>query len=386
MEEKPVTENISDFEEKTSLTKSDKIMIAARCLVIPAIIGFGALFVLNFLLVLLAVVSASVGLLTAAMGALYIIGAIKIVSDLAPAALICMGIFCLFLGIFGGFLEIRVAPFSARLADRYFAAFKGEKWRRIYYKKKGKNYMWLCLACSITALIGAIAAQYYWVHYGGFKSTVVRDSITLPNAKYITISTTGLNFKLKPYEGEEILVEYVNDSPVLIAQSDVNYLKLVQDDSFTISLFSKEQFNYNMTVWLPENDYREFYLDSGSGDITVYKTVADYTDIRTRSGSIEISEADEKISASTVEGNINCTYTAFVNAASFNTKSGRIKITMPESSGVKLQYRTDGGKLKSGLLGLEEDNYGCIDVEKKADPSHYLYVTTETGSLELEGS
>lgn len=386
MEEMPVTENIRESDEKTGLTKSDKIMIAARCLIIPAIIGFAALFALNFVLILAAVVLASVGLLTAAMGVLYTLGAIRVVSDLAPAALICAGIFCLFSGIFAGLSEIKLAPFSARLFDHYAAAFKGEKWRRIYYKKKGKNYMRLCLVCSAVALAGAAAAQYWWVSFGGFKSTVVKDSVTLPPAKYITISTTGLNFKLKPYDGEEIVVEYTNDSPVLIAQSDVNYLKLVQDDSFTISLFSLDQFNYNMTVWLPENDYREFYLDSGSGDITVCETVADYTNIRTRSGSIDIREASEKISASTIDGNINCSYIAFINAASFETKSGKVKITVPDFSGVKLQYRTDSGKLKSDLLGLEEDYYGSIDAEKKAQLSHYLYVTTETGSLELEGN
>lgn len=378
MEEKPITENARESE------KTAKATVIARCLIIPAVIGFGALFAVNFVLILLAIVLVSVGLLTAAMGALYTLGAIRVVSDLAPSALICAGLCCLFFGIFSGLSEIKAAPFSVRLFDRYIAAFKGEKWRRIYYRKKGKNYMWLCLAFAGLALLGTAAAQILWVRLMGFKSTVVKESVVLPAAKYITISTTGLNFRLKPYDGEEIVVEYTNDSPVLIAESDVNYLKLVQDDSFTLSLFSLDQFSYNMTVWLPKNDYREFDLDSGSGDIVLCETVADYTNIRTRSGSIDIRQATEKISASTVDGNISCSYIAFINAGTFETKSGKIKITMPDFSGVKLQYRTDSGTLKSGLLGLREDHYGSIDAEKKAELSHYLYVTTESGMLELE--
>ncbi|MCM1298103.1 MAG: DUF4097 domain-containing protein [[Eubacterium] siraeum] len=379
MEERSVTENVQESE------KTAKAAVAARCLIIPAIMGFAALFAVNFVLILLAVVLVSVGLLTAAMGALYTLGAIRVVSDLAPSALICAGLCCLFLGIFSGLSEIKAAPFSARLFDRYAAAFKGEKWRRIYYRKKGKNYMWLCLAAALLALLGTAAAQLLWIRFMGFSSTVVKESIALPSAKYVTISTTGLNFQLKPYDGEEIVIEYVNDSPVIIEESDINYLKLVQDDSFTLSLFSLDQFNYNMTVWLPKNDYRDFYLDSGSGDIVLYETVADYTNIRTRSGSIDIKQATEKISASTVDGNINCSYIAFINAGTFETKSGKIKITVPDFSGVKLQYRTESGKLKSGLLGLEEDHYGSIDAEKKAELSRYLYVTTENGWLELEG-
>ena len=378
MEERPLTENTQESE------KAPKAAVVARCLIIPAAMGFGALFVLNFVLVLLAVVLASVGILTAAMGTLYTLGAIRVVSDLAPSALICAGFFCLFFGIFLGFSEIKAAPASARLFHRYAYTFRGEKWRRIYYRKKAKNYMWLCLAFAVFALIAAAAAQILWVRCSGFKSTVVKEKVSLPAAKYVTISTTGLNFRLEPYDGKEIVVEYVNDSPVLIAQSDVNYLKLVQDDSFTLSLFSLEQFNYHMTVWLPENDYREFYLDSGSGDIVLCGTVADFTNIRTRSGSIDIGGAAEKLSVSTVDGNISCAYTDFANAGTFETKSGKIKIFMPSSSGVKLQYRTDGGRLKSGLLGLEEDNYGSIDAENEVKPFHYLYVTTKLGSLELE--
>ena len=69
MEERPLTENTQESE------KAAKAAVVARCLIIPAAMGFGALFVLNFVLVLLAVVLASVGILTAAMGTLYTLGA-----------------------------------------------------------------------------------------------------------------------------------------------------------------------------------------------------------------------------------------------------------------------------------------------------------------------
>ncbi len=382
MEENPTkeTENIRQETKKSA--------IAARCLVPFAAAGFILLFGVNFAVIFLCIFLVSAGLLSAAMGALYTLGIIGVASDLAPPALVCVGIFCLFFGLFLGFSEMKLAPFSARLFDRYVHVFRGKSWRRIYYRKKGKNYMALCLATAGVALLGTVGAQLLSVRLLGFKSTVVKDSLTLPAAKYIYISTTGLNFQIKPYDGTEIAVEYTNDSPVLISESNVNHLRLVQDDSFTLSLFSLEQFNYHMTVFLPQNDYREFYLDSGSGDIVLEKTFADYTDIRTRSGNITVNSAKEKISAKAVSGNISCTYSAFENAGTFETKSGNIKILMPNSSEVTLSYRTDGGKLKSDLLGLPEDHYGCVDVEAAENMSnpHFLYITTELGSMELKKS
>lgn len=383
MEENPTKESENIRQE------TNNSAIVARCLVPFAAAGFVLLFGVNFAVIFLCIFLVSAGLLSAAMGALYTLGIIGVASDLAPPALVCVGLFCLFFGLFLGFSAIKLAPFSARLFDRYIHILRGKSWRRIYYRKKGKNYMGLCLATAMVALLGTVGAQLLSVRLLGFKSTVVKDTVTITTAtpaKYIYISTTGLNIQVKPYDGTDIVVEYTNDSPVLISESDVNYLRLVQDDSFTLSLFSLEQFNYHMTVLLPQNDYRELYLDSGSGDITLEKTFADYTDIRTRSGNITVNSAKEKISAKAISGDISCTYSAFENAGTFETKSGNIEILMPNASEVTLSYRTDGGKLKSDLLGLPEDYYGCIDVnaaENMSNP-HYLYVTTELGGMELK--
>lgn len=363
--------------------KTGKAAFFAGIFFLPAVVGLICLFLVNFLVITSALLSVSVGILCAPIGALYLLGAIGVVSDLSPSALTAAGLFCLFFGCFLCFFTARFSPFCLRLSQRYFTALKGEKWRRIYSGRKKNKFLLLFFLLSLFTLAAAAETQYL-SKKTGFESTVVRDRLVFENAKYLNISTSGLDYELRFHRGDGILVEYVNDTPMIVEQSDVNYLKLVQDDSFTLSLFARDQFGYKMTVWLPENDYREFYLDSGSGDIYISETLSDYTEIRTRSGNITVNGAVGKLSAYAKDGNISCTYNAFVNAGSFETKSGNIDIRLPDFSGIILRFRTESGYLDSGLLGLKERFYASLDAEKPAPLSRHLYITTESGGVSVE--
>lgn len=359
--------------------------LAAKMLFLPAAAGFTGLFVLNFVLIALALAFTAVGLLCLPVGVLYILGLLNIISDLSPEALTAAGLFCVCFGCFLGFFIARFAPFCIFLGGKYWAALKGEKMDRLPVWKRKNRGLVLSLVLSLAALGAAVMAQKSALD-AGFESTVVRERLVFEDAKYINVSTANLDFELRHHGGEGILVDYVNDTPMLIEQTDENYLKLVQDDSFRLSLFAREQFGYKMVVYLPENDYRDFYLDSGSGSITLNETLSEYAELHTRSGNIIITEATEKVTASTVEGNIYCSYSAFVNAGTFKSKSGNIYLRVPDYSGIKLCFRTESGYLDSRLLGFEERFYGSVDAEKEAGLWRYFYVTTGSGGLELEAN
>lgn len=358
----------------------------ARILLIPAAAGFLTLFVINFALTVSALVLLSAGLLCLPVGLLdmtKIIRVLKVASDLSPVSLAAIGAFMLCAGVFLGFFLCNFSPFSVRLLYRYIAAVKNERWRRIY-----SNFSFLRL--TVISLVFSLLSfgVFMWLHYTdaerGYQSTVVKESLAFPAARYLYISTSGLDFEIKSYDGEEILVEYTNDMPIIVEESSEDYLKLTQDDSFTLSLFAKEQFSYKMTVWLPLNDYREFYLSSGSGNITLEETPSLYTKLRTRSGSIYISNGDKEINAATVSGSISCSYSEFSAAGSFESGKGNIKVSMPEKSGVELRFRTDSGWLDGGLMGLDGRFYGSLDMQKPSELSNYLYVTTVSGGLILD--
>ena len=356
-----------------------------RVLLPPAAIGFAALFVLVFGLIALALALVSAGLLCAPLGLLYCFGVIRIVSDLSAPALTGLGCFCLSSGVLLCFGIYRFAPFCVRLLYRYMNVCFGRSWRRIYFPRSHKHLIRIFGGLAASSLAAVCVLQYIAVS-SGFEGTVTRARLVFRDARYLYISTSDLDFELRFHDGDSIIVEYVNDSPVITEEGDMRDLHLVQDDAFTISIFAVEQFGYHMTVWLPENDYREFYLDSGSGSITLQETQSEYTELRTRSGDITVTQALGKIQAKTDHGDIYCDYTAFINAGTFSSKSGAIAITLPDYSGVSLVFETERGWMESGFMGLTERIYGSRTLERKAGLERSLYVTTESGSFTLESN
>ena len=352
---------------------------------LPAAAGFALLFVLVFGLIALALALVSAGLLCTPLGMLYCLGVITIVSDLSAPALTATGCFCLSLGILLGFGVYRFAPFCVSLLYRYVSACRGRRWRRIYFPPGHGRLIFISSAAAVISLATAAVFQYLAME-SGFQGTVTRDRLEFRDVQYLYISTSDLDFELKYHDGDSIIVEYVNDSPMITEQSDMHDLHVTQDDAFTMSLFAAEQFSYRMTVWLPLSDYREFYLDSGSGSITLNETLAEFTELRTRSGDIVVTQASGIIQAQTVQGDISCRYAAFVNSGSFYSKNGNITVTVPDYSGVSLVFETERGWMESEFMGLTERVYGSRMLEREAGLTRSLYVETERGSFLLEAN
>ena len=352
---------------------------------LPAAAGFAGLFVLVFGLIASALVLVSAGVLCTPLGVLYCFGIITIVSDLSAPALTAAGCFCLSMGVLLCFVIYVFAPFCVSLLYRYVGACRGRRWRRIYFPRSRKHLIIISAAAAVISLAAACVLQYLAMK-SGFEGTVTRDRLEFGSVRYLYISTSNLDFELRYYSGDKIIVEYVNDSPLLTVESDMNDLHLVQDDAFTMSLFALEQFSYRMTVWLPENDYQEFYLDSGSGSITVCETKSEFTGIRTRSGDITVTQATGKIQAETSGGTISCDYAAFLNSGTFFSRSGNITVTVPPDSGVLLEFKSEKGWMESGFMGLDGRIYGNRTVKREGEPLRSLYVTTESGRFILEAA
>lgn len=347
---------------------------------LPAAAAGTLLFAANAAALLLSAVLVSAGLLTACAGGIYLLGLLTVATDLSAPALIFCGFFCVFAGLALFFAFLRLAALSLRLFRAYAAFFRGEAAGKPFYLWKGKGLLWLFLAFAAVSL----AAAVFFQQSSGTTGSVIRETLEFDNAKYITVSTTNMDFEIRPWSGDKIKLEYVNDTPMIVRQTDVNYLKLTQDDSFTLSLFTKDVFSYKMTLWLPENDYREMYLTSSSGSITLLETQSEYTEISTRSGAISVDEATEKLKITTYTGNVRLRYIAFANAGTINNNSGKTEVVMPDFSGVKLDFKTVTGFLTSDMFESPvEREQGSAFHERVAALSRYLYVTTEDGDLIL---
>ena len=354
-----------------------------KLLAVPVALGLILLFLLNFLAVICALLFTGTGLLASSMGLLYMLGLIRVVSDLVPSALAFFGLFLIFSGLFLSMFLSRFAPFCLRVAHKAVNAIRGTHEYRLYrYKKAG----FLFVVFGVLAVSSAAAAFYfqYDAVRNGFSGSVTRETLEFDKVRYITVSTNNLDYEIKHTDGDKIVVEYVNENPMLVRRNDENYLKLIQDDSFVFTLFAKDAFSYKLTIYLPTHDYREFYLSSGEGDITLHSTASEFSSIRTASGDIAIREAIGKINAETVDGNISCDYLAFINAGTYKTDTGDIFIKMPEYSGVELSFDTITGYFSSDFFNKVYDyEQGARKLSRDAPLSRNLYIETLSGHFTL---
>lgn len=351
--------------------------------IIPAAIGFLLLFAVNLILVFASLLLGCAGALAAPMGILYGAGIIHVVTDFTPWALVCFGAFCVFTALFLALFISRFAPYCLRLVHRFSNKLRNTVEPRIYRNTKCGFLLVVFPVVAVLALGGTIFLQVRAAD-GGFTGSVITERLEFDKARYITVSTNNLDYEIKHTDGDKIIVEYTNETPMIIRQSDENYLKLTQDDSFVLTLFAREQFSYKLTIYLPVYDYRELHLKSSSGAVTLASTYSEYAEIETKTGDIEISEASGKLSVKSAGGDISCDYNAFINAGTFKTTDGSIRVTMPDFSGVELEFDTTVGYFTSDFFNEIYDNeQGAQSLSRYAPLSRHLYVETESGHFSL---
>ena len=356
---------------------------AAFLSILPAASGFLLLFAANFLLVFVSVAAVSAGALGAPVGILYLLGFFTPATDLSPPALASCGLFCASAGLSVFFLFLRTASFSMSLFRRYAGFLRGERPLFPVVCTRPKKLFRIFSVLALVFLAFTAAFQFFAAR-SGYKGSVVRETLEFEKVKYIDVATTNMDFDIKPWSGEKIKLEYVNDSRMLVLQADENYLTLAQDDSFTLSLFTADVFSYKMTLFLPENDYRELSLTSSSGGISLLETQSEYTEISTRSGAVSVDEATGKLSISTLDGDVRVDYAAFSNAGTINNRSGKTEVIMPDYSGVTLIFTTVSGRLTSDMFAASYENApGSVTASHPAPLCRNLAVKTDEGDLIL---
>lgn len=357
-----------------------------RILSLPfAFLWFVFLFVLNFAYILTAVVLVSAGLLSVPVGILCTVNVISVASDLAPPALAFAGGFCLFTGAAMGLSLGWICPASAVKLHKYirwYKPFLKQGSLAIRHSLKAKGYMKLLFGLGIASLIICAGCQIIAINTG-FQSTFISERLEFEGVNYINVNTTNLDLTIKTYDGDKIIAEYENDSPIVSDTSDNSKLKLTQSDDFTLSLFSMKMFSYKMTLYIPENNYRELYFGSISGDVRVEGVVAEYLELDTKSGDIYADNLNSKVSVNTESGKVKLSFNAFLNTANITSGNGNTEIILPDFAAVKLDFITNGGRFTSDLFEKKYNSrIGDVSEEFGKNPFD-LNVTSDTGNLEI---
>lgn len=170
-----------------------------------------------------------------------------------------------------------------------------------------------------------------------------------PKLEYIDIDLQRLGVELIPCDGDEIIVEYKNDRPLLMEVGD-NTLTVTESSDFVVSLFAGKRSEFGVKIYLPDKIYREITVYTATGAINVYGIDCLKLSAVTESGDINIEKMDYLASLVTTSGNIRADITDVINDTDILNRSGDIELYIPPNSSVAIDFKTENGECITDMI------------------------------------
>ena len=196
----------------------------------------------------------------------------------------------------------------------------------------------------------------------------------------LVVITTSMPITVKYGDTDTVKVEYTGSLPLIFTE-DKGTLHITQNDTFTMTLFSRSAQSAGVTITLPHRVYERISLSSSSGMIISENLTADTLEFSTKSGDMKLIGIDERASVRTESGEIHAEFSSFSSDMTLHAGAGDVKLFMPEELSLYLEFFTESGSFYSERF--DEPYYGkygdAVLLLGKADRK--LNVNTTSGSL-----
>lgn len=214
---------------------------------------------------------------------------------------------------------------------------------------------------------------------------------TFPKLEYIDIDLQRLGVELIPCDGEEIVVEYKNDRPLLMEVGD-NTLTITESSDFVVSLFAGKRSEFGVKIYLPDKVYRDITVYTSTGAIDVHNGVeCQKLSAVTESGDINVEKMDFLASLVSTSGNIRADITSVIKDTDILNRSGDIEITIPPDSSFAIDFRTKDGECITDMISgqiygdfLYAFNGGKRQISVTAEHGTFVFRKGEHGEYSEE--
>ena len=201
-----------------------------------------------------------------------------------------------------------------------------------------------------------------------------------PVCDYIDINLVRLNAEILPYSGDKIRVCYKNNLPLIVEYGD-NRLTVSEDESFVISLFPSESTSFGVSVFLPEQSYREISVSSGGGNVMVGRVDGRIISVVTESGDITFRDTVSQFNLSTTEGFISLDIEAAMRNSSILSRKGDVDIFVSEKASVCVDFETGTGQCVPEITGGRASGTGIYGINGGAGK---IEAVVQTGTLTIK--
>ncbi|MBP3856488.1 MAG: DUF4097 family beta strand repeat protein [Ruminiclostridium sp.] len=217
----------------------------------------------------------------------------------------------------------------------------------------------------------------------GYTGSVITDTAEYERPRELVVITTSMPITVRYGDTETVKVEYTSSLPLIVTE-DKGMLRITQNDTFTMTLFSREAQKTGVTVTLPHRVYERISLSSSGGSVTSENLAADTLEFGTKGGDMRLYGIDERASVRTESGNVYAEFSSFSSDMTINAGAGDVSLVMPEELSVYLEFFTESGSFTSDRFDEPYNmRYGDAAVICGSAESH-LRVNTTSGDLYIK--
>lgn len=202
----------------------------------------------------------------------------------------------------------------------------------------------LIFALLATICFGVLTYKFRNDEHG----ILAQEELLFEVCDYIDIDVSRMTVTIVPYDEPYIKAVYKNDKPLDFEIGD-NSISLTESSKLVVSLFTGDESDYMLYVYLPERAYREISVYTGVGGINAGRIDAQTITVGSNSGDILFDDAISRMNISTISGEVTVDFEMVADGTEIHSRRGNVNLSVSSEAQFSVDFETKSGNCDCSL-------------------------------------
>ena len=248
--------------------------------------------------------------------------------------------------------------------------------------KKIKRFSLLLSVTGVLMIAAAVLLQLF-TPAGNSHPAFFSGNESFDKVREIIVVTGALPVTVEYSDDSVCRAEWSNGLPLIMNCNEQGVLRITEDDSFTLSLFSERAEKAELRLYIPEKDYDRISLSTSSGNITTLNIACESLELSTRSGYMHVIGADEKTKIKNESGTTYLSIDSVDGEMTVNGGKGSMIVDLCYPLDIFVEFATEGGSCTSRNFYNNVENRRGDAALLGGKGGNTLKINTTTGNLEI---
>jgi len=248
--------------------------------------------------------------------------------------------------------------------------------------KKIKSLSLLLSVAGLLLIAAAVLLQLF-TPLGKSRPEFFYGQKNFDNVREIIVVTGALPVKLEYSDDSVCRVEWSSGLPLIMDCDEFGTLRITEDDSFTLSLFSQSADSAQINLYVPRRNYERISLSTSSGNITTLGVTCESLELSTRSGYMHVTGADENTKIKNESGTTYLSIGSIDGEMTVNGGKGQMVVDLSGSLDVFVEFATESGSCTSRNFYNDVENRRGDAALLGGKGGNTLKINTTAGNLEI---